>query len=258
MKNLSNEELCALAQDGNIEAQGLLLENNKGLIRKIANEVSILEGLEFRYTGLDCHDLGQAGGMGLLRAIKSFDFAREVKFITYAAPAIRNSMINLVHKSLVQWGWKRVRDEEGYGEKRVKFERRFQWFYLKEPIPDNWKVRRIEAIADPYATLPLSVLIEKESLNELYEALSRVSFRYQTYLLYRFGFVGGIEHSLAETAKHFRLSESRAKHTEILALKELCEKLPWHIVYVDKSQDDGRETGDLYTFTPNETGVEFV
>jgi RNA polymerase primary sigma factor/RNA polymerase sporulation-specific sigma factor len=36
-----------------------------------------------------------------------------------------------------------------------------------------------------------------------------------------------MEHPLNETAKHFRLSESRAKSTEKLALDHVKMELPW-------------------------------
>lgn len=39
MKNRSNEQLCALAQNGDTNARDLLLKNNFGFIRKIAYEV---------------------------------------------------------------------------------------------------------------------------------------------------------------------------------------------------------------------------
>jgi RNA polymerase primary sigma factor/RNA polymerase sporulation-specific sigma factor len=40
-----------------------------------------------------------------------------------------------------------------------------------------------------------------------------------------FGFADGLEHPLTETAKHFQLSESRAKATEKCALENLWSAL---------------------------------
>ena len=48
------------------------------------------------------------------------------------------------------------------------------------------------------------------------------------YLWYRFGFdEADVERTLAETAEHFYLSESRAKSTESTALNDVRQKLPW-------------------------------
>ncbi|MGN1026456.1 MAG: hypothetical protein ACI4P4_08620, partial [Faecousia sp.] len=51
--------------------------------------------------------------------------------------------------------------------------------------------------------------------------------RDEQYLRYRFGFDDDVEHPLTETAKHFNLSESRAKRTEALALDNVWLELPW-------------------------------
>ena len=47
------------------------------------------------------------------------------------------------------------------------------------------------------------------------------------YLRYRFGFDDDVEHPLTETAKHFHLSESRARKTEVQALDDVWLELPW-------------------------------
>ena len=59
----TNERLCALAQAG---------------------------------LNLDTDDLKQAGNLGLWKAVPKFDAARGMKFLTYAAPAIRNAMMDMV------------------------------------------------------------------------------------------------------------------------------------------------------------------
>ena len=45
---------------------------------------------------LDIDDLKQAGNLGLWKAVPKFDAARGMKFLTYAAPAIRNAMMDMV------------------------------------------------------------------------------------------------------------------------------------------------------------------
>ena len=51
--------------------------------------------------------------------------------------------------------------------------------------------------------------------------------REEQYLRYRFGFDDDVEHPLTETAKHFHLSESRARKTEVQALDDVWLELPW-------------------------------
>ena len=68
--------------------------------------------------------------------------------------------------------------------------------------------------------------IAKETHEEIHTALQMIDERDKAYLWYRFGFEDDMLHLLKETAKHFRLSESRAKSTEKLALDNVWLKLP--------------------------------
>ena len=70
-----------------------------------------------------------------------------------------------------------------------------------------------EAIADPYAMQPQSIMEEQESRRELYDGLKRLTQREQTYLLYRYGFTDGEECLLIGTAIYFHLTKRRAKKT---------------------------------------------
>ncbi len=85
----------------------------------------------------------------------------------------------------------------------------------------------IEAIADPYAMRPQTIIEEQESRRELYDGLKRLTQREQTYLLYRYGFTDGEEHPLIGTAIYFHLTKGRAKKTEEQAMDNLWLELPW-------------------------------
>ena len=53
-----------------------------------------------------------------------------------------------------------------------------------------------------------------------------ISDRERAYLHYRFGFLDYVLHDQSETAAHFHLSLSRARHTEKGALKNVRRALP--------------------------------
>ena len=93
--------------------------------------------------------------------------------------------------------------------------------------PGEEQLRRTEAIADPYAMQPQSIMEEQESRRELYDGLKRLTQREQTYLLYRYGFTDGEEHPLIGAAIYFHLTKSRAKKTEEQAMDNLRLELPW-------------------------------
>jgi RNA polymerase sigma factor (sigma-70 family) len=92
----TNERLCALAQKGDAAALDSLIDNNKSFIGKVANDLFRSMNLAQSGLNLDTDDLKQAGNMGLWKAVPKFDAARGMKFLTYAAPAIRNAMMDMV------------------------------------------------------------------------------------------------------------------------------------------------------------------
>ncbi|SUY55983.1 RNA polymerase sigma factor, sigma-70 family [[Clostridium] symbiosum] len=218
MQSMSNEQLCLRAQKGDDTARDLLLENNLGFIRKTATELYQSMALAETELAIDRDDLEQEGCIGLLNAIGSFDTDRGSKFLTYAAPSIRNAMMDLIRAGFSQFEQQVADDKNGLG---------FRFVRLDEILSDEERLQRIEAIADPLAKSPERIVTEQETYRELYDALDKLSPREQTYLLYRYGFTDGMEHPLIGTALHFHLSESRAKRTEETAMDNLWLELPW-------------------------------
>ena len=219
---MTNERLCVLAQKGDESARELLVEKNMGFIIQTADFVYRSSSLEGSDLNIDVDDLVQEGSIGLLRAVAGFDPARKLKFLTYAAPAIKNAMLDLVHTAQMSFEHRmaavKVKDGvEGLGLERV---------YLDEILPGDERLLRIEAIADPYALPPEQAYIKVETLWELYAAMDKLELREQTYVLYRFGFTDDIEHTLTGAAIHFHLSESRTKLLEDRSLDSLRKGMP--------------------------------
>lgn len=219
---MTNERLCALAQKGDTRAADLLLEQNSGFIRKTANEIFLRSNLAESDLSIEPGDLVQEGSIGLLRAVDGFDPARKLKFLTYAAPAIKNAMLDLVHTEQMSFEHRMATAKTKDGVECLGLER----VYLDEILPGDERLLRIEAIADPYALPPEQAFIKAETLWELYAALDKLEPREQTYLLYRFGFTDDIEHTLTGAAIHFHLSENRTKLLEDRSLDTLRKEMP--------------------------------
>ena len=179
---------------------------------------NILEFISSNDIGIDLDDLMQEGSIGLLNAIPLFDAGRGMKFLTYAAPALRNAMTDCIRAALGLFEQRMVDKKDAPGFQRV---------YLDDVLSEDERMLRIEAIADPHTQTPEQIYIQKEQLIELYAALDKLTAREQTYLLYRYGFTDGIEHPLIGAALHFHLSESRTKKVEGEAMDSLRGKLPW-------------------------------
>ncbi len=220
--SMTNERLCALAQKSDETALELLVEKNMGFIVQTADLVYQSSSLEGSDLNIDADDLVQEGSIGLLRAVDGFDPVRKLKFLTYAAPAIKNAMLDLVHTAQMSFEHRMTTAKIKDGVKGLGLER----VYLDEILPGDERLLRIEAIADPYALPPEQVFIKAETLWELYAALDKLEPREQTYLLYRFGFTDDIEHTLIGAAIHFHLSENRTKLLENRSLDTLRKEMP--------------------------------
>ena len=202
METLNNEQLCALAQRGDIPAQNLMIENNLGFIRQQANLAAWQFGDR---AGAITDDLVQEGCLGMIEAIKRFKPESGNKFLTYAVYWIRKFMLEtariLKAADKVDSLNRSVREED-YSE-------------------------LIQFVTDEYAKSPEQIYIENETREEVRTALGEIGPRERTYLLYRFGFLDGEEHPIPETAEHFHLTERRAKSTEKAALRNVREHLSW-------------------------------
>lgn len=201
----TNEQLCALARQGDVDAQNLLIENNLGFIRKTAYEIwSAQEELNHAlYIEMD--DLIQEGIWGLYGCIDRFDPAKQLQFITYAASAVRNTMLDYIRSQSKTFEARNLNDIESLDEGS----------------------NRHTYVGDPAHQSPEQVFLAKERPREIHHALDMIPDRDRQYLHYRFGFHDDKEHPLKETAGHFHLSTSRAAKTEKVALDNVRLELPW-------------------------------
>lgn len=76
----TNEEYIKEAINGSNEAMENIINNNQGLIWNIV--------ARFSGRGYEKEELYQIGAIGLIKAVKRFDFSFGVKFSTYAVPYI--------------------------------------------------------------------------------------------------------------------------------------------------------------------------
>ncbi len=181
---VDNEKLCALAQNGNMDALNSLVENNLRFIKMTAHEIWSAQIEVNRALGVTFDDLVQEGCLGLMGCVEKFNPDGGNKFLTYAAPAIRNSMIDYIRSQSTSFEAKHMGEIVSLDEV-TKFENRDRHAF----VPDS------------NMTNPAQIYIAKETHEELHAALDAISNREREYLLYRFGFEDNIEHPLTETAQ---------------------------------------------------------
>lgn len=83
----NSRALFERAGQGDAAAQSQLVEANLGLVHASAKH--------FAGRGIEYDDLFQAGCMGLVKAVMSFDTGRGVQFSTYAVPVVMGEMRRL-------------------------------------------------------------------------------------------------------------------------------------------------------------------
>lgn len=91
--SMTNEELVLLYQQGDRQALESLIDNNMGIVRKIANRFNGINKM------IEFDDLIQVGTIGLINAAKKYDGAKEnsANFITYAFHYIKREILSCVN-----------------------------------------------------------------------------------------------------------------------------------------------------------------
>lgn len=221
MKDLTNEQLCTLAQAGDEQAISRLIKANLPFVQQVADKIAKnpLRKEHLSSCGIGVDDLVQVGSIGLWRAIDSYDLSSGVKFLTYAAPAVRRAMSDLIRYYSRDTAWQ-LRNDKANAWKII---------YLDEELDDTEDDTVEALIPSPSVKLPEQIYIEQETAAELHEAMDALPDRENVYAQYRFGFTDGEDHPLTETAQHFHLTESRAKGVERSALKLLRHELLFEI-----------------------------
>ncbi len=204
---MTNEQLCSLAREGDKAAEAALIENILPSIRITAANI------QKRYSGilLETDDLVQEAMIGVLRAIQTYDPETGNLFLTYAQTIAENAMLDYIRKcasAIPASGSILSLDASPPG------------------FDSEANVTYADILPDDYSKNPEQLFIRQETITEVRNALGKISDRERTYLHYRFGFLDYVLHDQSETAAHFHLSLSRARHTEKAALNNVRRALP--------------------------------
>ena len=88
MQAKTDEELCAIAAEGNLMAEEILVARYHRLVRICARPYFLVGG--------DSEDLIQEGMVGLLNAIREYQVGKETSFRTFAEVCIRNRLYTVL------------------------------------------------------------------------------------------------------------------------------------------------------------------
>lgn len=244
----SNEILCVMIQQGNLQAAQDLCVKNKKLVDKYAL------AYEKRYRHrLDFDDLEQAGFIGIITAAKRFDIGKGNSFSTYAVWWIKQAIIREImdHGFVIRIPVHmmerinkvatienrfselnlderivKVMDETGYPEEWVREcmmlkEYVLTYASLNVMIGEDEAVEFGEFLSDDGAISIEKVIENRELRRILDDVLDTLTEREEKVIRLRFGFEDNRQWTLEEVGKLFNVTRERIRQIESKALRKL-------------------------------------
>ena len=196
---MNNEELCILAQQGDLEARNALILNNQNYLYKEANALKTKLDLPLWVV----EDMIQECTLGYIEAIKRFDTTRGTKFLTYADFWIKKSCQKIVDEFMPSRELVSLYQELGYDEDTIL----------------------IELVRDDHALVPEECGIRAATIRQVRKTLEAIPDRDRMYLHCRFGFDLDRNRTIAETAKRLHQAENRCREIEKEALEKVRREL---------------------------------
>ncbi len=89
--NLTDEQYIASYREGDTDSVEVIMDRYKNLVRAKASKLYILGG--------DVQDLIQEGMIGLVKAVRDYDFGRDASFATFADLCVSRQIYNAIQSS---------------------------------------------------------------------------------------------------------------------------------------------------------------
>ena len=186
LKREEEGRLIALLEDGDEEAKSRLIEHNLRLVVYIARR--------FENTGVNIEDLISIGTIGLIKAVGTYNPAKNIKLATYASRCIENEILMHLRKITGQ-------------KSEVSFD---------EPLNTDWDGNEL-LLSDILGTdsdlvmQPIEADVDRKLLRDAVEKLNE---RERTIITLRFGLNGKQEKTQKEVADLLGISQSYISRLE--------------------------------------------
>ena len=182
---------------GDATAKSKLIEHNLRLVVYIAKK--------FENTNVDIEDLISVGTIGLIKAVNSFDEAKQIKLATYASRCIENEILMHLRKVV------KTRNE----------------LSLDEPLNVDWE-GNVLLLSDVLGTE--SDVIYRDVENDVEREILIASFnklppRERQIVKLRFGILGSPKKTQKEIADMFGISQSYISRLEKKVMKKLKKEM---------------------------------
>jgi RNA polymerase primary sigma factor len=222
------KELARLMKSGTLselekqEIQKELLEGNLRFVITVAKQ--------YQNQGLDFSDLIAEGNLGLLKAIKNFDWSKDLRFISYAVWWVRQSILQSLNDNartirlpvnVVQDLHKAKKENELSGkELGDKFTGLPSLINLDMQISDDGETL-LDVLKNENCLMPDHTYNTKDVLNnKIRELLNNLDEREKVIIEDYFG-LSGCPRTLEDIGEDFELTKERVRQIKSKALRKL-------------------------------------
>ena len=199
-----------------------LLEGNLRFVITVAKQ--------YQNQGLELADLVAEGNIGLMKAIKNFDWTKKLRFISYAVWWLRQSILESLNENARTIPLPLNVVQELHKEKKANQQTGKDLSEKMAALPTVTTLDRnineegdtlIDMIADQNAMMPDEIFNTKELLKEKLMSMMRVlDDREKTIIQDYFG-ISGENRTLEEIGNQFNLTKERVRQIKEKALRKL-------------------------------------
>ena len=201
------KELAARIKTGDSRAVDRLTSANLTFVVSVANH--------YKGRGLDLEDLISEGNIGMLRAALKYDADMDKRFVTFAAPYIREAIEQAIEQ---QAGLYRVpRDVKNVALEK----RRSRSLSIDAPVGGSTELSLGRVIPDQDAPNPDRMLEDGLLLKELNGLVARLDDR-ERMVISRFYGIGDTHLTMAEIAQQTGLKRERVRQIRDKAIRKIC------------------------------------
>ncbi|MGL5411352.1 sigma-70 family RNA polymerase sigma factor [Cetobacterium sp.] len=247
IRNLSNEQLCVLYSEGNEKILGTIIEKNENLIWSRVKKYN-----KYLKHKLEDDDLFQSGAIGLINAVRKFEIDKGTNLTTYAIwwidQKIKRDIIDygftiripvhmfdvIIKVNNIMYNNEGMSKEKLYDiarKEEITLEKFELAIWLRAYILKTTSINVLvgedlgselgDFIIDD-SNESIAMKIEKSMLREeLNKLLNRLTEREKEVLILRFGLNDGIQRTLEEIGKIFKVTRERIRQIEAKALGKL-------------------------------------